>query len=312
MKYSLNKLYECVKISKQAVHQSRNRQNLFDRELSELIVQVDAIRKDHPGCGVEKMYYILQPRTMGRDKFCEIFMELGYRVRQIKNYRRTTIPAWFHYPNLIEGMMVTRPYHVLQSDITYIDIGGKFYYLVFIIDVYTREILGYHVGKNMRAEGNVKALQMTLKKIPEKEHSKMIHHSDRGAQYVSDVYTKILKEKGIQISMGAIAQENAYVERVNGTIKNEYLNLWRISSFRTLKRRVKEAVNNYNEKRVHQAFNNRHSPLTFKRSLLTLEDQERPRVIIYAEGKYKIKEALSLPDFRPRKEPQAHNCPIVI
>lgn len=85
----------------------------------DLINQVDIIREDHPGCGLEKMYRSLQPKYMGRDKFCEIFMDLGYRVRTIKNYRRTTTPTHLNYPNLIEGMEVTRPYQVLQSDITY-------------------------------------------------------------------------------------------------------------------------------------------------------------------------------------------------
>lgn len=198
-------------------------------ELNELIVQADAIREEHPGCGVEKMYDTLKPKHMGRDKFCEVFMELGYRVKRIKNYQRTTVPVWFNYPNLIAGMAVTRLYQVLQSDITYFDIDGKFYYLVFIIDVYTREILGYNVRENMRVQSNIKALKMALKKIPKGCLESMIHHSDRGAQYGSHKHTKLLKDKGVQISMGEIAQDNAYAERINGTIKNEYLKHWHIS-----------------------------------------------------------------------------------
>jgi hypothetical protein len=52
---------------------------------------------------------------MGRDKFCEIFMELGYRVRKIKNYTRTTIPFWFNYPNLTEGKSVTKPFQIFAN-----------------------------------------------------------------------------------------------------------------------------------------------------------------------------------------------------
>ena len=74
-----------IGVSKQSVYQSRERQELFDIELNDLVGQVDIIRQDHPGCGLEKLYKTLQPETMGRDKFCEIFMELGYRVRKIKN-----------------------------------------------------------------------------------------------------------------------------------------------------------------------------------------------------------------------------------
>ena len=207
-----------IGVSKQAVYQSRERQRSFDIELDDLVGQVDIIRKEHPGCGLEKLYDTLKPQTMGRDKFCEIFMELGYRVRKIKNYTRTTTPFWYNYPNLIEGMAVTKSYQVLQSDITYFDINGKFYYLVFIIDVYTREILGYNVGDNMRVECNIKALKMALKKIPKVHLETMIHHSDRGSQYGSKGYIKLLKDNEIKVSMGMIAQDNAFAERVNGTI----------------------------------------------------------------------------------------------
>lgn len=298
-------------MSKQAVHKSRKRQRQFDMELNDLICQADAIRKDHPGCGVEKLYKTLSPQTMGRDKFCEIFMELGYRVKKIRNYIRTTIPAWFNYPNLISGMAVNEPYRVLQSDITYFNIDGKFYYLVFIIDVYTRELLGYNVSNNMRTQSNIKALKMALKKIPKSQYNRIIHHSDRGSQYGSKEYVKVLTDKGIKISMGEIAQDNAYAERINGTIKNEYLKRWYIPDFKTLKKKTRRAVNHYNNKRLHLAFNNEYSPAEFKRTLLNLDYQERPKVIIYAEGNYKVKVALSHLDFKPRKEPQAYNCPII-
>ena len=112
--------------------------------------------------------------------------------------------------------------------------------------------------------------------------------------------------------MGEIAQDNAFAERVNGTIKNEYLKLWDIPDIKTLKSKTKKAVNHYNSKRLHLAFKNMYSPLRFKENVLNLCTQERPMVIIYAEGNYKVKVASSHHNFNPRKEPQAHNCPIVI
>jgi hypothetical protein len=299
-------------ISKQSVNQSRKRQKEFDLELQDLIQQADFIRSEHPGCGVEKLYMTMQPRYIGRDKFCEIFMNLGYRVRRVRNYQRTTIPLHYNYPNLIEGMIVYKPYQVIQSDITYYDINGIFYYIVFIIDVYTREILGYHVGDNMRAKCNEIALRMTLNKINKGQQENMIHHSDRGTQYGSNLYIGILKEAKIHISMGVIAQDNAYAERINGTIKNEYLKLWKINSLKDLKRLTKKAVNHYNTKRVHLGFNNKYSPLGFKGTLVNLSTKKRPKVIIYAEGNYKTKMASSHLGFNPKKEPQAHNCPIDI
>ena len=234
-------------LTKQAVAQARKRQLQFDDELIDLVQQADIIREEHPGCGVEKMYDILKPKFMGRDKFCEVFMELGYRIRIIKNYMRTTIPSHINYPNIIEGIQLLRPYQVIQSDITYFNVEGKFYYIVFIIDVYTREILGYNVGDNLRTECNIKALDMVLKTIPTNLLSSMIHHSDRGSQYGSNDYTKMLKKLGISISMGEIAQDNAYAERVNGTIKDEYLKRWNITDYKGLMRMTKKAVNHHNE-----------------------------------------------------------------
>ena len=180
------------------------------------------------------------------------------------------------------------------------------------MDVYTREILSYNVGDNMRTECNVNALKMALKKIPNHHLKTMIHHSDRGSQYESKEYIKLLNDNEIRVSMGMKAQDNAFVERVNGTIKNEYLKLWDIPDLKTLEKRTKQAGNHYNQKRLHQAFKNKYSPMEFKKSLLNLNTQERPMVIIYAEGNYKVKVASSHLVFNPKKEPQAHNCPIII
>lgn len=269
-------MYRLLGISKQAVYQSKQRQIKFDLELMELVYQADQIRTAHPGCGVEKLYWILKPEYMGRDKFCEIFMDLGYRVRHIKNYVRTTIPTHLNYPNLIENTVVRAPYRIIQSDITYFHLAGEFYYLVFIIDVYTREILGYHVGDSLRAECNVKALKMALRNIPTKEYSKLIHHSDRRSQYGSNIYIRLLKSKNIKVSMGYIAQDNAYVERVNGTIKNEYLNHWFIKDFKDLKRLTTKAVKHYNSQRVHLAFKNQYSPIEFRNNFINLKLEQRP------------------------------------
>lgn len=274
-----------------------------------LVKEADVLKKEHPGCGVEKMYYTLRPKTMGRDKFCEIFLSLGYGVKPIKNYRRTTISGHINYPNLIEGMQVTRPFQVIQSDITYFELNGKFYYLVFIIDVYTREVLGHQVSNHMRAKANLKALDMALKRM-DFSPEEIIHHSDRGSQYGSDLYRNRLKEKGIHISMGLTATDNAYAERVNGIIKNEYLKLWRIKDEQDLKHKTRKAVNHYNRKRKHRGHNMKHSPLEFYQNWLHLSVQERPKVIIYTEGRENLKGALNSFKVYQRVEPQAHNCPM--
>ena len=306
----MNALYRELNLTKQAVHSYKKKQDLFDRELEQLVIQADIIKSEHPGCGVEKLYYTLMPNFLGRDAFCEIFLSLGYGVRRIKNYRRTTIPSHINYPNIIEGMLLDRPYQVLQSDITYFEIAGKFYYLVFIIDVFSREIIGYQSSDNLRAEANLKALRMALSKAG--KYSISIHHSDRGSQYGSQAYRDLLKANQIEISMGECAQDNAYAERVNGIIKNEYLRYWSIDSERKLKSKLTKAVKHYNNQRKHRAFKMKLSPVEFRESLVDLNPQERPKVIVYARGKPdKIIGTLSPFDFTPREGPQAHICPLV-
>ena len=129
----MNKIYNIAGVSKQSVHQQNKRQAIFEDRLYKLMLETDLLRSEHPGCGVEKMYYTLDPDWLGRDKFIEIFMELGYRVKKLKNYIRTTIPAHFKYPNLIQGMQVIRKNQLWQTDITYFKVGSQYYYLVFII-----------------------------------------------------------------------------------------------------------------------------------------------------------------------------------
>jgi len=279
--YSMNALYKVIGVSKQAVHQHAKQQQEFTLKLTELILLADHIRDEHPGCGVEKMYYMLAPDFIGRDRFIDIFMELGYRLKKVKNYRKTTISSHIYkYDNLIQGMVINKPSAIWQTDITYFEVEGKFYYGVFIKDVYTKEITGYHVADNMRVEINLKALDMALKEYSAPD----IHHSDRGSQYTSIVYTEMLKAHGCLISMGLIAQDNAYAERLNRTIKEEYIIPKKPRTFQELKRLIKKAVENYNTKRIHNAFRPlKMSPKEYHDYVLTLKQEERPKVTLYAE-----------------------------
>ena len=309
MSYSLNELYRTVGVSKQAVQQAKLRQDRFDRELAELVILADQLKEEHPGCGVEKMYYTLNPNWMGRDQFCEIFLGLGYGVKRVRNYHRTTYSGSCHYPNLIERISVTRPFQVIQSDITYFHLNGEHYYLVFIIDVYTRLLVGYSVNDHMRTKGNLEAMTMALKQLDFLPWG-LIHHSDRGSQYSSGEYTRLLKTNCIHISMGKVAWENAYAERINGIIKNEDLKRWKIKDINELKRKVKKAVNNYNTKRLHRAFDMKYTPMGFYQKTLDLPAQERPTVNVYTEGKKNYSGASSPQVVCPREEPLAHICPM--
>lgn len=298
-------------ISRQAISQYFKAESAFSEKLSGLITEVDILRGEHPGCGVEKMYYTLKPDWLGRDKFIELFMELGYGVRRHRNYKRTTIPVHSQYKNLIQGLMVQDRNIVWQTDITYYLIGEQYFYIVFVIDVYTKRILGFCASDHMRTEANLEAMKMAIRQSPGSLEY-LVHHSDRGSQYIAKNYVGLLTKAGIHISMGAQAQDNAYAERINGTIKNEYLKYWKPKNLQELKQMLKKAVSHYNNKRIHNELPGKISPVQFEKSFLDLNSQKRPTVIIYAEGNYKIKVASSHFDFKPKKGTLAHNCPIEI
>lgn len=310
MSCSLNLLYKAAGLTKQAYHQSVKRQLVYEEKLYDLFVQVDLLKGDHPGCGVEKMYQTMRPGFIGRDRFIAIMMESGYRVKKYKNFIKTTIPGHYKYPNLIEGSLVTDIDQIWQSDITYVLVGSRYYYVVFIIDVYSRRIVGYHASDNMRADSNVKALKLAYKLRKNGNLSSLIHHSDRGSQYTSNVYTKLLKGKKVSISMGMTAMDNPYAERINGTIKNEFLKYRSMKNLGDLKREVSSAVKYYNEKRPHNHLDKRMSPVEYENYLIDLDIKKRSTVTIYTDDYDKIKQASGIIDLDPEKGLWVHNCPI--
>ena len=243
----MNAVYRQLGISKQAIHQRKKRQEHLDMKWYELMDKIDALRKAHPGCGVEKMYYTLKPDFIGRDRFIETCMSFGYGLKRKRNYRKTTYPGKKHYPNLIAGMQVNAPNQVWQSDITYFGVGDKHYYAVIIIDVYSKIVVGHSVSNHMLAIANVEALKRALKN----HGGPIYHHSDRGSQYGSKLYTDLLKKNNVAISMGLLPQENAFAERIHRTIKEEYIDHWQPEDLKELRKYVNKAVKNYNGKRIH-------------------------------------------------------------
>jgi transposase InsO family protein len=263
------------------VGQYRKRQLCFDAQMLELIAEAEALRRQHPGCGVEKMYEVLKPCFVGRDRFVEIMMEAGFRLKRPRNVRRTTYPGKTYYPNLIKGLEVSAPSTVWQSDITYLSLGMRFYYAVFIIDVYSKKIVGYEVSRDMRASANVRALARALKG----HAAPRIHHSDRGSQYTAAQYLALLKSCGSSISMGLKAQDNAYAERVNRTIKEEYLDGWKAASFEQLKAQVVKAVKHYNCQRPHNHLG-KLSPIAFEKQWHILSRSKRQVMTIFDDNNF--------------------------
>lgn len=244
--------------------------------------QAVLIRKVHPHVGCRKIARQLREPGWGRDKIEQLLLHNGYRVQYPRNYTKTTHrQRQYTYPNLIEGMELNNMHQVVQTDITYYRVGERFYYLTFFIDVYSRYISGYAVSKTLEARANINALKMLLRNRPY-DHSKLIHHSDKGSQYITKGYLKLLGKYDIKLSMCNEAWENAYTERINRTIKEEYLNGWKIKSYRQLQYHTAKAVRHYNEKRQHQSLQWQ-TPKDYEFLVSNLPAAERPVMKLYKQ-----------------------------
>lgn len=288
----MNTLYLSQGISKQGHWESVKRLVIEQAKEPCYIGFIMNIRELHPGMGVRTMYEQFQPEGIGRDAFISLGIQAGFRLRSIENHQKTTRSVKNHrYINLLEGKRFTAVNQLWVSDIFYFSLGGKHYYVVLLMDVYSRRIIGYSLADNLRAENNIKALNMalTLRGI-ENYNQDLIHHSDRGSQYVSDNYTDLLTDYGIQISMCIDVLENAHCERVNGTIKNDYLNRWHIQSLAELSNRLPMAIENYNN-RLHKTI--QMTPLNFETYVKELQIDKRPVLEVYTlkqyvENKYQL------------------------
>ena len=248
----------------------------------QLIEKAEALREDHPEMGCRKMALIIKHPGFGRDKTEALLMASGFRIIYPPNYIKTTHSVRFRqFGNLIEGLIIKNINKVVQTDITYLWVKDRFYYLVFIIDVYSRVITGYHASQGMEAEANMKALQMMIR-LREKENIKgLIHHSDRGSQYNSNKYLDALKQHGIKVSMCNEAWENAYTERINRTIKHEYLRHRNIDGLQTLRKEMTRAIKLYNQRRPHWSLPQQMAPVKFEEYVNKLPRAKRPNMIIY-------------------------------
>jgi putative transposase len=275
-------VYEVAGISKQALHQYRVRELRKFCQAKEFFEQADAIRHQHPRVGCRKMALDMVCKGWGRDRIEELLLSNGYRVYYPPNYRRTTSAQQeLYFPNLIEGLELNNVNQLVQTDITYYRVGNRFYYLIFIIDVYSRRIVGHAVSKTLQAEGNIKALIRMLGTRKDDSLSNMIHHSDRGSQYIDKEYLKLLRGKEIQISMCKAAWENAYSERINRTIKEEYLDGWKVRDYATLSRLLNQAVKHYNQKRRHKSLNWQ-TPIQFEKYVKNLQPDQRAKIKLYS------------------------------
>jgi len=216
-----------------------------------------------PRIGTRKLYYLLQKEfkqehiPLGRDKLFTLLREEHLLIVKKKRYTKTTDSKhWMHkYPNLIKGISLIKPEQLWVADITYIAIEGGYVYLHLITDAYSKQIMGYCISNNLGAASTIKALKMALSK--RKYNGSLIHHSDRGLQYCSAGYVRLLLKNNIEISMTQDGNpyDNAVAERVNGILKDEFGLDNTLIDIQHVQKQTDQAISVYNTYRPHLSCN---------------------------------------------------------
>lgn len=219
---------------------------------------VEKVRMRQPRIGTRKLYHMLQAELrelgIGRDRLFKIMKSNHLQIVPKRQYHITTDShhRFRKHKNLIEGMAIERPEQVWVSDITYIGNRQNPLYLALVTDAYSKKIMGFDVSKSLHASGAINALKKAIKHRRYAE-TKLIHHSDRGLQYCCDDYQKLLAKSRIRCSMTESYDpyQNAIAERVNGILKQEFIQGILINDQSLMQKLIKQSIAIYNHERPH-------------------------------------------------------------
>ncbi len=283
-KLTISYLCTIYNVTRQTYYEYVNRQTkkLLQKEI--ILQLIKEQKRILPNCGVRKIYHLIKHKLdekelkCGRDQLFELHREAGLLVKRKRSYVKTTNSnhPFRKYSNLLKDKEIAYVFHAVVCDITYIDTHEGFYYLALMMDVHSRYIVGYDLSDSLELEGCKRALEMALKllkKVHPKNFAKnneIIHHSDHGVQYCSYIYTDILKQHNIHISMGEIGNcyENAMAESLNGILKNELELGQRFVNKPVARKTVEQSINIYNTIRPHGSLKMQTPDSVFKQNVL--------------------------------------------
>jgi putative transposase len=227
----------------------------------ELKIEVLRVRRENFDVyGAKKCWRQLNREhiAVGRDQVARLMRDLGIEGARRGRVKRTTFPGPLaaRPADLVErDFTAPAPNLLWVADLTYVWTWSRFVYAAFIIDVFSRRIVGWRVSSSLRAELALDALEMAIW-ARAGDLDGLVHHSDRGVQYLAIRYTERLAEEGAVASVGSKGDsfDNALAETVNGLYKTELIS--RRGPWRTIDQvelATAEWVQWWNERRLHSA-----------------------------------------------------------
>jgi putative transposase len=228
-------------------------------EDEKLVTEIYAAREGYRSVyGVRKTWKELKRRdvAIGRDRVARLMRQEALEGVRRGKKRRTTIPdeqALERARDLLQrDFTASRPNEKWVADITYLRTWNGFVYLAFILDCYSRMIVGWQLAAHLRTDLVLDALEMAAGlRRPEEG---LIAHTDRGSQYTSIRYTDRLDELGAAPSVGSRgdAFDNAMAEAWVATFKTELVDGRRFPSFEHAEHETLHWIGFYNEQRLHE------------------------------------------------------------
>lgn len=220
--------------------------------------KIEQIRVEFPRAGYRPLLHHLQRMNIavGETRLRRILKESGLHVRPFKKFVRTTQSDhdYLVYPNLIEGMVIDGPNQVWAGDITYIRINNGFVYLAVMLDLYSRKAIGWAISKKIDGKLTLDALRMAIQR--RNPPRGVIHHTDRGVQYLCDDYIRELGKYGFHASCSRKGNpyDNAWSESFMKTLKYEEIYMRNYETYLDVVENLPHFIEEvYNKKRLHSS-----------------------------------------------------------
>jgi putative transposase len=233
-------------LSRQYIYKTRKAVLSRNTTRDSIIEKVKKVREKHKNMGSRVMYYYLDIKELGINKFEEIISKSGFGVK-IRKKRIKTTNGIYEYldKNLINGKVLNDINQVIAGDITYLILKDKNYYIFTLKDMYSKRIIGLYGSDNMLAINALKTMQQVTK-LRGKNIYNCIHHTDAGLQYKSLLYKNELRKNKMEMSIAENCLQNGMAEQLNGVIKNDYLE-GKVKNVKDLNRqlsKIKKLLNN--------------------------------------------------------------------